>query len=142
MNVSIRLRIAAAGLALAGSLIVAGSAIGAGDRPAPGLYKITSVIAGEKPRVAQECMSAADIAEAFTLQKAPGTCAVARNVVGGGRVDMAQTCTAGRRTSSGSIAGSYSAASYQLRVQARAPELPVPLDVRISAQRIGACTDD
>jgi hypothetical protein len=137
-----RFSVAIAGITFAGVMLGAHGAFAAGDRPAPGLYKVTTVIAGELPRVSEECLSAAEIAEAFTLRTSTGTCATSRNVAAAGRIDLAQTCTSGKLVRSGSIAGTYSTSGYQLRVLSRAPELPHPLDMRISTQRIGTCSTD
>lgn len=142
MSAHRRLRIALAGLALVGVGMGAHAAFAIGDRPAPGQYRVTTVITGEKPKMREECLSASDIAEAFTLPKGAGQCTVARNTAAGGRIDLAQSCTSGKRATSGAISGTYTANGYQVRIQSRAPELPQPLDLRMTAQRIGTCSPD
>jgi hypothetical protein len=139
MSARRRLYVAAGGLGVAGAVVGAHAAAVTAARPQPGRYQVTSTMAGERPRVSNECFGASDLAEAFRLPVAAGKCVVARNVVAGGRVDLAQTCTTGKRVAAGAISGTYSSTGYQLRVQSRAPELPQPLDVRIVARRVGSC---
>jgi hypothetical protein len=128
---------------LSGSLACGAiSAASPSDAPTPGTYRVTSTVKGAPPKVSSECMSADDIAELFALRPMPGDCVMARDQIGGGRVELAHSCRIGAQVRSASISASYSLTAFDATTSSRLPELPVPLEIRLKGQRTGDCEAD
>lgn len=128
---------------LSGSLACgAVSAESPSGAPAPGAYRVTTTVKGAPSKVSDECMSADKIAELFALRPMPGDCVMARDQIGGGRIELARSCRSGGQVRSASISGSYSPTAFDATTSSRLPELPVPLEIRLKGQRTGDCDAD
>lgn len=105
-------------------------------------------IVGQKNNIS-DCVTAEEAekdAEAMFKKQGEGSCTYQRFSMSGGRIDALMTCTGGKEggTSEISMAGTYSADSYQMATEMKVsnPQMPggaMTMKAKTTGRRTGAC---
>ena len=100
----------------------------------PGLYEAATSTNGGPPEKSRHCVPPEEADQGLQAPQEAEGCRLARSTLGGGRVEMLQTC----KDSSMSLSGSYTATSYVLdgKLQAKAGNQTVNISTHTVARRV------